>query len=135
MTKHGTHASVRAAMVRYDNHGNHTLKINSTIHYMAITKTHLNKCLRKACLGTNNEHTMIAYTCCDNRHKFIIDMEIGQRDIDKHIHKICFEKKSLYGVQIKQIWWIHSLVEIIQLRVLKSSMKIYNGYYIKGKYL
>ena len=95
MTKHGTHASVRAAMVRYDNHGNHTLKINSTIHYMAITKTHLKKCLRKACLGTNNEHTMIAYTCCDNRHKFIIDMEIGQRDIDKHIHKICFEKKPL----------------------------------------
>ena len=65
---------------------------------MAIKTIHLKTGERKDSLGKNNKHAMISVSHCENRHKFIMNMETKNTDIDNHAYIIILVLISTFRV-------------------------------------
>ena len=51
---------------------------------MSIKIIHLKTGERKPILSANIEHRTISDACCENKHRFGINMDTGHTDIDNH---------------------------------------------------
>ena len=113
--------------VWYDRFGNHIWNISPTSHGMEVKISYSETHERNSSFNKNNEHTLLSAPVMTIRTCWELTWIKGRHIfISTQTHLVLERISVLKGVKTKHVWWIHYLVDMKQLLILKYTVKLQN---------